>query len=86
MVTRLPYIHTMSAGGVRASEELVMQFDSITLGTRRRQDVKILAGQVQAETTSSKLLKPFVGIVISVGVIGLLVLATMIAIAAISVG
>jgi len=31
-------------------------------------------------------LKPFVGIVISIGVIGLLVLATMIAIAAISVG
>ena len=71
---------------VGASDELVTQFDSITLGTQRRQDVKILAGQVQAETTSSKLLKPFVGIVISVGVIGLLVLATMIAIAAISVG
>ena len=48
--------------------------------------MKILAGQVQAETTSSKLLKPFIGIVISIGVIGLVVLATMIAIAAISVG
>jgi len=79
-------MQTMGTGGVRASYELVMQFDSMTLGTRRRQDVKILAGQVQAETTSSRLLKPFVGIVISVGVIGLLVLATMIAIAAISVG
>jgi hypothetical protein len=86
MVTRLPYIQTMSASGVWASDELVMQFDSITLGTQRRQDVKILAGQVQAETTSSKFLKPFIGIVISIGIIGLLVLATMITIAAISIG
>ena len=69
-----------------ASDELITQFDSITLGSRRRQNVKIFAGQVQPETTSSKLLKPFIGIAISIGVIGLLVLATMIAIAAISVG
>jgi hypothetical protein len=76
----------MSSSGVWASDELVMQFDSITLVTQRRQDVKIPAGQVQVETTSSKLWKPFIGIVISIGVIGLSVLATMIAIAAISVG
>jgi hypothetical protein len=48
--------------------------------------VRIPAGQVEAETASYKLLKSLIGIVISIGVIGLVVLATMIAIAAISVG
>lgn len=48
--------------------------------------MRIPAGQVEAETTSYKLLKSLIGIVISIGVIGLVVLATMIAIAAISVG
>jgi hypothetical protein len=86
MVTRLPYVQRISTSGVWVSDELVMQFDSITLVTQRRQDVKIPAGQVQVETPSSKLWKPFIGIVISIGVIGLSVLATMIAIAAISVG
>lgn len=71
---------------VMGGDEVVMQFDSITTGARRRQDVRIPAGQVQAETASYKLLKSLIGIVISIGVIGLVVLATMIAIAAISVG